>query len=323
MSTIPCKKCPSCGLYHDLTVTICDECGSNIKDVPAIPIDVDSITVEEFGQIEVDGSLPVFVQKCPRCGSLNFTPNPEEPVKRCYNCHKVSIASIVPAEYINGTNEGENEIAMNHSDDSAKETNDYRKPSNNSSSDVEKSNDDDDDEETDGVALWAGLLQTNIGKAVSSKASKRTAPDSQVLPATSRQPSLDEEDDDNVDWFGIPEKKKISHPTGAPGTGTSITLTAITFGHLSFSIEANENSPYMLGRSANQGEFLALDGRVGNEHCYIFYKDGFWFVKDNHSANGTAVNSKDIGLNGEHKLNNGDELKLGHHSDSMAFRITI
>lgn len=79
----------------------------------------------------------------------------------------------------------------------------------------------------------------------------------------------------------------------------------------------------MLGRSAGQGNFLAQDGRVSNEHCLLIYRDGSWFVRDNHSSNGTAVNSRDIGLNGECVLNSGDELKLGHHPDSMAFRVTL
>lgn len=79
----------------------------------------------------------------------------------------------------------------------------------------------------------------------------------------------------------------------------------------------------MLGRSANQGAFLSQDGRVGNEHCYLFFRNGNWFVRDNNSKNGTAVNSRDIGLNGECMLSDGDELKLGHHPDSVAFRISI
>ena len=103
----------------------------------------------------------------------------------------------------------------------------------------------------------------------------------------------------------------------------SITLTAITYGQFAFTVKASDGKPYLLGRSANQHEFLKHDLRVGNEHCYLVFKNGFWYVIDNHSSNGTAVNSQDIGLDGERILNNGDELKLGHHSDSMAFRITI
>ena len=80
---------------------------------------------------------------------------------------------------------------------------------------------------------------------------------------------------------------------------------------------------YMLGRSAEQSAFLENDHRVSNRHCYLSYKNGAWYVKDNHSSNGTAVNSRDIGLNGESRLNDGDELKLGHHPDSMAFKVMI
>ena len=61
-----------------------------------------------------------------------------------------------------------------------------------------------------------------------------------------------------------------------------ITLTAKEYGDLSFSITSDKEK-YMLGRSANQSEFLAQDRRVGNEHCYLFYQDGYWLVKDNNS----------------------------------------
>jgi hypothetical protein len=102
----------------------------------------------------------------------------------------------------------------------------------------------------------------------------------------------------------------------------SITLTAMGE-KLSFIIEAKDNKPYMLGREANQSDFLRKDRRVSREHCFLFFKDGFWYVKDNNSANGTFVNSKYIGKNGEQILKNGDKLKLGHNDDSITFIITI
>lgn len=122
-----------------------------------------------------------------------------------------------------------------------------------------------------------------------------------------------EDDEKVVGWGNIlgtqPETKKI-------------TLTAKGYGDFSFSITSDKEK-YMLGRSANQSEFLAQDRRVRNEHCYLFYQDGYWFVKDNNSKNGTFVNSKDIGINGTHILENGSELKLGHNDDSVAFDISI
>lgn len=147
----------------------------------------------------------------------------------------------------------------------------------------------------------------------------------------------DNDDSDDIQWQSIleniknvvsttPEKQEtITDPSqklSSASSKKSITLTAIRYGSLSFTVDAGQGS-YMLGRSANQGSFLMQDGRVGNEHCCLLYKNGTWYVKDNNSKNGTAVNARNIGLNGEYRLSDGDELKLGHHSDSMAFRITI
>ena len=117
-----------------------------------------------------------------------------------------------------------------------------------------------------------------------------------------------DDEDEIVDW---------------PIDSNEIILTALRYGNHSFTIDAKLSSQYLLGRSAHQSDFLSNDRRVGNEHCSISFKNGYWYVKDNHSANGTAVNSLDIGLDGEHILNDGDELKLGHNHDSMAFRVTI
>lgn len=105
-------------------------------------------------------------------------------------------------------------------------------------------------------------------------------------------------------------------------TAKDITLTAKRE-KFSFTIEAKDDEPYMLGREANQSDFLGKDERVSRKHCFIFFKDGFWYVKDNNSSNGTLVNSEYIGENGERMLKNGDELKLGHNDDSITFIITI
>lgn len=150
-----------------------------------------------------------------------------------------------------------------------------------------------------------------------------------------------DDDDDGVAWdntignINRATGKKDPNPAENGGaepapekTATSqqmraITLTAVTYGNLSFTIEARPDETYLLGRSAKQSAFLSKDGRVSNQHCYLYFKNGSWYVKDNHSANGTAVNARDLGLDGESVLNDGDELKLGHHPDSMAFKIKI
>jgi len=117
------------------------------------------------------------------------------------------------------------------------------------------------------------------------------------------------------------QSQQNKNPTDRPRS--EITLSVIGYGDRSFTIKADLDSPYLLGRSANQGDLLANDLRVGNEHCYLLFRSNEWFVRDNHSANGTAVNSEDIGYNGERVLRDGDILKLGHHSDSISFRIKI
>lgn len=229
-----------------------------------------------------------FVQKCPICGALNYTSNPETPVERCKNCYKDSVGSIKPTEY----------FAERVEEDSAEEIKNVisNRPASvkdeEKSEKVEVATDRNDEKERDEDSIFqAGKLSRSIGRIISNK-------NEELL------------DDDDIDWSRFTEEPK------------KITLTA-KCGQFSFDIEPDEKKPYILGRSANQGSFLDSDLRVSNEHCSIFYENGQWYVKDEHSGNGTAVNSIDIGYGGKNRLNNGDELKLGHHSDSITFRITI
>lgn len=290
MSKIPCKECNSCGCYNDLSVMTCDECGKDLKEVPALMIETDDIPGEKYG--EIDENVAVFVQKCSACGALNFTADKDSPVKVCHNCHKTRVASIAPEEYAE-TVEGV------HTEDDVL-----------------------DNEES---AQWQGILE-NIRKSVGGaepNPSRKVEEKKKVLtPPVIDIDDNEDEEDDVSDWSGIlgglsaPEKVVVEQHK------PSITLTEVRYGRLSFTIETKDGE-YMLGRSANQSEFLRSDGRVGNEHCYLYFKNSSWYVKDNHSLNGTAVNSRDLGLNGESRLCDGDELKLGHHPDSMAFNITI
>lgn len=324
MSKIPCKKCPGCGLYHGISIVTCDECGRELKNISAHLVETDEIPGEQFGDIDKDAIA--YVQKCSACGALNFSSSAEEPIRICYNCHKTRIASIKPVKYT------VEEVADDKTDEIA--GNDTNRADNAHKENINQddrlfNNGEDDDEDDDDSAQWQGILG-NIRQAVGSETLKKTAVKNETpsiaadsIFGDSGGADDDDDDDDDADWgeiLGGKSKPKKAVTIEAP---KEITLTAIRYGRLSFTIEAGDNRPYMLGRSANQSKFLVNDGRVGNEHCYIFFKDGFWYVRDNHSANGTAVNSRDIGLDGEHILNDGDELKLGHHPDSMAFRITI
>lgn len=313
MSKIPCKKCNSCGFYHDLSVMTCDECGADLHNTPAFLIETGDIPGEKYG--EIDEAVTVFVQKCSACGALNFTVDKNSPVKVCHNCHKTRVASIEPVEYLVLSDNASTDDDSMEEDMGVDET---VVQAGGSAGTAKVFFDDDDDDSVQ----WQGILE-NIRKTVGGPAPSPVRT-SEAKPNTNNPPSPSEDDDEDVsDWSGILGGKPAPKKAVATPYMPAITLTAIRYGRLSFTIEAKPNEEYMLGRSANQSEFLRSDGRVGNEHCYLYFKSGSWYVKDNHSANGTAVNSRDLGLNGESRLNDGDELKLGHHPDSMAFRITI
>ena len=321
MSKIPCRKCPGCGLYHGVSTLICDECGKELKTVPALLTEIKEIPGELYGEIDEDAT--VYVQKCSACGALNFSSSIDEPIKICYNCHKTRIASIIPVEYmVNEDSDDASEDSVTGKDSDGTATSQEEKASKGIFA-LEADEDDEDDDSSQ----WQDILE-NIRQTVGSATLKKSTTITETPTVTNdgfTTDELEEEDDDedDADWSGILGSTIKPTKTDPVATIKEITLTAIRYGRLSFTIEAKDNSPYMLGRSANQSSFLSKDGRVGNEHCCIFFRDGFWYVKDNHSANGTAVNSRDVGLNGEHILSDGDELKLGHHPDSMAFRITI
>ncbi len=278
MSKIPCKKCKSCGVYHDLSVAVCSKCQCDLSGVAALLIETEDIAAELRG--EINEGVSVFVQSCSYCGALNFISDKTKRVRLCYNCHKARVATVTPVEYV-------------------------EEPP------VEQIEAEPETQESDGNATvfvgdgdaghWQGIYD-NIKNSMG---------------AADLEPALaddDDEDDDIPSWGNIIGGKKQL---------PDIALTAIRYGTLSFKIEAKSDAPYMLGRSANQSEFLNNDVRVSNEHCYIVMKNDEWYVVDNRSANGTFVNSKDIGLRGERVLKNGDELTLGHHPDSMSFIITI
>jgi len=331
MKKVLCKKCSQCGLFNDFTIEKC-ECGQKSNNIAAQFIDTDELSPEQYG--EINTSLKAYVQKCSACGALNYTDNPTNPVRVCYNCNKTRIATISPVEFIEETKCEQKEAAISESNESSVDSRQIVHQ--NQQIYVEDYDTDDDDD--DDSAQWQGILG-NIQKIVgSTSVAQANLYQGKIQPAGGQginqtKNNIDDEDDDEDveegDWsvfLGVSSKQEsASEPkqlTDRTPRLKAITLTAIRYGRLSFTVTP-EQTPYLLGRSANQGSFLCQDGRVGNEHCYLIQKNSAWYVRDNNSKNGTAVNSRDIGLNGECMLSDGDELKLGHHSDSMAFRITI
>lgn len=313
MGKIPCRLCGSCGLYNDLSVDTC-ECGADLTRVPGRLVD-EQIPPDQYG--EIDKLLPVFVQKCSACGAENFTADQARPVRICYNCHKARVASVVPVPY-----EMEGEAPAAPAEKAPKMPSQpvfqLTAPPQGVAADDDEEDDDDD------VACWQGLLG-GIRSAVGS-----AAPSPQAPSAPASQPPVQEEEDDEdeegtVAWGSLLGAGPHSEPaTPRPAGGQELTLTAIRYGRLSFTLRAGQGGlPFLLGRSAGYGDFLSQDGRVSNEHCYLAFQGGAWVVIDNHSTNGTAVNKRFLDINGQQTLHDGDELMLGHHPDSMAFRITI
>ena len=305
MRRIVCKKC-RCGLYHDITVSAC-ECGADLTRVAAMPVEGE-IPPEHYGQI--DENLSVYVQKCSACGAENFTADPAKPAKICYNCHKARIGSVPPVLFeaeVKEEKPAQTEEVGYHVAPAVKII---------------------EEEEDDGAARWQGILG-GVQKAVGGM--EKPAP----VEAPVEVPSDDDDDDDigAGGWGallgGAPANPKTGpqvepSPQPAAVTGRELTMTALRYGRLSFTLKADQqNLPLLLGRSAAYSEFLQQDGRVGNEHCYLMFRGENWYVIDNHAANGTAVNKKFLPINGEQILRDGDELMLGHHPDSMAFRVTI
>ena len=173
MSRIPCRKCTKCGLYHDLSVMTCSECGTDISAIPALLMETEEIPGEHYG--DIDENAAVYVQKCSACGALNFTPDPEKRVKICYNCHRKRVASVTPTLYSTGQKQ-EDDTAQEHSDEkSASDDSDECRTGSRTSgkgvvrlspadqggnTPVSRSNDDDDDDDGDdeGPHQWSNLL---------------------------------------------------------------------------------------------------------------------------------------------------------------------
>lgn len=329
MAKTPCRQCDKCNLYHNLAVEVCD-CGNDLKRRPVVLMEENEIPGERLG--DFDTPVVVYVQKCSYCGKLNYSTDKQEPVKSCYNCGKTRVAGAPRTEY-KPEAENEEKRPQEKKCDEGKPLVRMEQPQMKALTPTPASDSQEEEEDLSGeAAFWLNGLQKNIRNA--SSASYGYVPEeeepAEEIPETRKQapsPSggkgnvtAEEEEEEEVSWGDIGLKDgKESSPTPPK---KAVTLTAIRYGRLTFTVEA-EQGEYMLGRSAMQGEFLEADLRVGNEHCYLIYKNGNWYVKDNYSRNGTAVNGEDIGEGGERVLRDGDLLKLGHHGDSMEFLVTI
>ena len=94
--------------------------------------------------------------------------------------------------------------------------------------------------------------------------------------------------------------------------------------HGSFNIIIDsDDCPCLLGRSGIGREYFQYDPRVSNEHCYIMFSEGEWYIKDNNSTNGTRKNRIPIQPQVEVNIKNGDLIKLGKSEDSVELEVRI
>lgn len=304
MGKIPCRLCGSCGRYSGLSVRVC-RCGADLTGAAGRLVD-EPVPPEQWDGIDL--SLPVFVQKCSYCGAENFTADPAQPVSTCYNCGKRRVKQVRPIPY-----------EMEKGPPDSRDEQPPRTAPSPAPGAEPASAEEDHGDEDGGAARWRSILE-----GVRSSAAVPPAPDSGG--------EEDGEDGEDGSWSSLldgipPATPPAPEPVPAavrPSVKSQLTLTALRYGPLSVTLSAGQRGlPFLLGRSAGCGEFLSRDLRVSNEHCYLTFQDGCWVVIDNHSANGTAVNREFLEFNGQRVLRDGDELTLGHHPDSMAFRVSI
>ena len=67
----------------------------------------------------------------------------------------------------------------------------------------------------------------------------------------------------------------------------------------------------MIGRSAQQADYILDLDYVSRRHCLLLVRNGRVYVRDLGSANGTAVNGQDLAPHQEAHLGDGAELRLG------------
>ena len=358
MKKIPCKLCPSCGKYSSINVNQCP-CGADLTSVPGAAVDYNQIALPQFGRIDKD--LSYYVRKCPVCSTEHFFTDPNGSVRVCRKCHKTQIGyqptlpfedeekKPAPAKepvspvspVVTGSAWGDDDDEDDEDDAPTGSAYDQMRKNIQGatgsafSAPAGKGNvpdDDEDDEEEDSTPKgpWSQLL---TGKGLSAEmsgirepasASRRpktaqpSAPKAPVLPVSPLSVGAiwgadDDDDEDEV------EAASASRPTGSV-----LTATALCYGNLTFTLRSDSTKlPCLLGRSAEHATFLRQDPRVGNEHCYLAFRNGNWMVIEKIARNGTAVNGVFLPEGGSKILRDGDELKLGHHPDSMAFRISI
>lgn len=101
---------------------------------------------------------------------------------------------------------------------------------------------------------------------------------------------------------------------------SELVLTETIKGDYSIRLSSkNAQIPVIIGREALGSDYLQKDMRISRKHCTVYFRDGNWYVEDLHSANGIAINGQIEPEGAVCLLKSGDNLKLGHHPDSITF----
>ena len=77
--------------------------------------------------------------------------------------------------------------------------------------------------------------------------------------------------------------------------------------------------PFTLGRSKKASYKYTNDKNVSREHIVITYADGNYYIKDNHTTNGTMLNTAMLDPGDEYLLHDGDIISIVN--DKMEFHI--
>lgn len=97
MAVLPCTQCPKCGLWNQFTVKKC-ECGANLSGCRLKMIDVNKLSVMEYGDIQEN--LAYYGQICPKCGAISFTADTRKRHRVCGSCKDGAIAAVHPVYYL-------------------------------------------------------------------------------------------------------------------------------------------------------------------------------------------------------------------------------
>jgi pSer/pThr/pTyr-binding forkhead associated (FHA) protein len=139
-----------------------------------------------------------------------------------------------------------------------------------------------------------------------------------LVPTFNEKPHTRKVNAVNQDFFKLERKKKIQWNTTTPEASPFILFYLPSMNE---PLELRNTAVITLGRSDKYSGFTptvdtsehhgALLG-VSRHHAQIVYRDGYYYVSDLGSTNGTWVNDTRVSLGSEVQLAAGDTLRLGH-----------